>query len=52
MLYLCDLFHLFFRTNRMMAIFLQLHPILQALLATTFTWGVTALGAAGVFLDP
>jgi len=24
-------------------------PILQALLATVFTWGVTALGAAGVF---
>jgi zinc transporter, ZIP family len=34
----------------MMAIFLQLHPIIQALIATTFTWGVTALGAAGVFL--
>jgi ZIP family zinc transporter len=27
-----------------------LHPIIQALLATTFTWGVTALGAAAVFL--
>ncbi len=27
----------------------NLHPILQALLATLFTWGVTALGAAGVF---
>jgi ZIP family zinc transporter len=26
-----------------------LHPILQALLATLFTWGVTAMGAAGVF---
>ena len=25
-------------------------PVLQALLATLFTWGVTALGAAGVFL--
>lgn len=25
------------------------HPILQALLATCFTWGVTALGAASVF---
>ncbi|MCI0710530.1 MAG: ZIP family metal transporter [Chloroflexi bacterium] len=25
-------------------------PIMQALLATLFTWGVTALGAAGVFL--
>jgi ZIP family zinc transporter len=30
--------------------FLQhVHPILQALLATIFTWGLTALGAAGVF---
>jgi ZIP family zinc transporter len=27
----------------------NLHPILQALLATCFTWGVTALGAAVVF---
>lgn len=27
-----------------------LHPVLQALLATLFTWGMTALGAAGVFL--
>ena len=26
------------------------HPILQALLATLFTWGVTALGAAAVFV--
>ncbi len=26
-----------------------LHPVMQALLATLFTWGVTALGAAGVF---
>jgi len=26
-----------------------IHPILQALLGTLFTWGVTALGAAGVF---
>jgi zinc transporter, ZIP family len=24
-------------------------PVLQALVATTFTWGVTALGAALVF---
>lgn len=30
--------------------FASLHPVLQALLATLFTWGVTALGAAGVFL--
>jgi zinc transporter, ZIP family len=29
---------------------LQLHPIVLALLATCFTWGVTALGAACVFL--
>jgi len=28
----------------------QLHPIVQALLATCFTWGVTALGASVVFL--
>lgn len=30
--------------------FVQLNPIVQALLATLFTWGVTALGAALVFL--
>ena len=29
-----------------------LHPVCQALLATTFTWAVTALGAALVFLTP
>ncbi len=28
----------------------SLHPVLQALLAGLFTWGVTALGSAGVFL--
>ncbi len=28
----------------------NLNPVVQALLATLFTWGVTALGAAGVFL--
>lgn len=33
-----------------MATFLSLNPILQAFLATMFTWGLTALGAAGVFL--
>lgn len=33
-----------------MSSFLQLNPILLALLATCFTWGVTALGAATVFL--
>ncbi len=30
--------------------FQQLHPVLQALLATCFTWFLTALGAAGVFM--
>ena len=30
--------------------FSQLNPIVQALLATMFTWGLTALGAALVFL--
>jgi ZIP family zinc transporter len=30
--------------------FASLHPILQALIATGFTWSVTALGAATVFL--
>ena len=30
--------------------FVELSPTLQALLATLFTWGVTALGAAVVFL--
>jgi len=30
--------------------FSALTPVTQALLATLFTWGVTALGAAGVFL--
>lgn len=28
----------------------ELHPVVQALLATMMTWGLTALGAAGVFL--
>ncbi len=30
--------------------FAGLNPILQAFLATLFTWSVTALGAAAVFL--
>jgi ZIP family zinc transporter len=34
----------------MIEAFGNLHPLLQALLATLFTWGMTALGAAGVFL--
>ena len=29
-----------------MSTFTTLHPILQALIATLFTWGMTALGAA------
>jgi zinc transporter, ZIP family len=28
----------------------QFNPVIQALLATLFTWGMTALGAAGVFI--
>ena len=35
----------------MIGFFKELHPVLQALLATLFTWGVTALGAAAVFLE-
>lgn len=30
--------------------FLQFNPVMQALIATLFTWGVTALGAALVFM--
>ncbi len=30
--------------------FKEMHPVLQAFLATLFTWGLTALGAAVVFL--
>ncbi len=30
--------------------FLEMHPVLQALLATGFTWALTALGAAVVFI--
>ncbi|RKX31734.1 MAG: ZIP family metal transporter [Candidatus Zixiibacteriota bacterium] len=30
--------------------FLELHPVMQALFATLFTWFMTALGAAGVFM--
>ncbi|MFW6103026.1 MAG: ZIP family metal transporter [Chloroflexota bacterium] len=33
-----------------MAGFATLHPVVQALIATCFTWGLTALGASGVFL--
>lgn len=34
----------------MLEYFKELDPVMQALLATMFTWGVTALGAATVFL--
>ena len=30
--------------------FVDMHPVMQALLATLFTWGVTALGASVVFV--
>ncbi len=33
----------------MIALMQSLHPIIQVLLATSFTWGVTALGATVVF---
>jgi len=33
----------------MVGLFRDLHPVLQALLATCFTWAMTALGAAAVF---
>ncbi len=35
----------------MVEFFSQYPPIVQALLASLFTWGMTALGAAGVFLS-
>ncbi len=35
--------------NEMINYFLSLHPVVQALLATTFTWLMTAAGAALVF---
>jgi len=34
----------------MITTFTELNPVYQALLATLFTWGVTALGAATVFM--
>lgn len=34
----------------MIDFFQNLHPVLQAFIATCFTWGVTALGAAAVFM--
>ena len=34
----------------MFSAFATLHPVLQALIATIFTWGVTAVGACMIFL--
>lgn len=34
----------------MLDFLLNLHPIIQTLIATSFTWGMTAIGAAAVFL--
>ena len=36
--------------NDMVEYFITLHPVIQALCATIFTWGLTALGATVVFL--
>jgi ZIP family zinc transporter len=36
-------------TSVMVEYFQNLHPVLQALIATCFTWFLTALGASGVF---
>lgn len=33
----------------MISFFLELSPVIQALIGTLFTWGVTAVGAAVVF---
>ena len=35
----------------MIDLFLQLHPVMQAFMATLFTWAVTAAGAAIVFFS-
>lgn len=35
-----------------MELFLRQSPVIQALIAGLFTWGVTALGSSGVFLFP
>lgn len=35
----------------MISFFEQFNPIIQSLFGTLFTWGLTALGAAGVFLS-
>ena len=34
----------------MIDVLMRMHPVMQALVATLFTWGLTALGAALVFL--
>jgi ZIP family zinc transporter len=43
------LFAKIIRVENMIAFLQNLHPIIQALLATCFTWALTALGAAVVF---
>jgi len=35
----------------MIAFFEQFNPVIQSMFGTLFTWGVTALGAAGVYLS-
>ena len=35
----------------MLAFFEKFSPVVQALFGTLYTWGMTALGAAGVFLQ-
>lgn len=35
----------------MLSFFAQFSPLVQSLMGTLFTWGMTALGAAGVFLS-
>ena len=35
----------------MVEFFEQFDPVIQSLFATIFTWGVTAFGAAGVYLS-
>ena len=39
------------RLSNLVSFFEQFNPIIQAIFATIFTWGVTALGAAGVFIQ-
>jgi ZIP family zinc transporter len=38
-------------SERLLEAVVGFHPVIQALLGTGFTWGVTALGASTVFLE-